>query len=488
MKQRITFIPEPMLQFGRDQHPDIRYGIMNFGPYDLAEKRRPTSIRAAIVGTSSGVAGASRWLEQCRDRIEGKNSKKRNLFASFPGFSPESPFLAEVLTDGSLNAEVQGSEIKAFESLSNFNDRVKAAVEFFLRALQGVAQKKPDVIIFVMPLELLSLIGDSDSVDPDSPEAVLTFREAKGKRRGKYNFHDMLKAKALSLGVPIQMLRPSTFDRSLKAKEKDDLAKSRSMQDEATCAWNFFVALYYKAGGFSWRLVRDQTQPKSCFIGISFYESLDKTRLNTSVAQVFDERGHGLLVQGGIVQRDAVDRQPRMDETGAYNLIKNALKNYKDEHWHYPGRVVVHKTSTFNVAETQGALRAISELEIRSFDLLSVSDTGMRIVRDGYYPPLRGTLWEMDEKRSLLYTNGSVQLYEEYPGLYVPRSLLIHHDRTSTDRQQIALEVLMLTKMNWNNSQITALEPITVKAARQVGRIIKYADSTQGAVPYRFFM
>jgi hypothetical protein len=112
----------------------------------------------------------------------------------------------------------------------------------------------------------------------------------------------------------------------------------------------------------------------------------------------------------------------------------------------------------------------------------------MRIVRDGYYPPLRGTLWEMDEKRSLLYTNGSVQLYEEYPGLYVPRSLLIHHDRTSTDRQQIALEVLMLTKMNWNNSQITALEPITVKAARQVGRIIKYSDSTQGAVPYRFFM
>ena len=78
------------------------------------------------------------------------------------------------------------------------------------------------------------------------------------------DFHDMLKAKALSLGVPIQMLRPSTFDRSLKSKEKDDFAKSRSLQDEATCAWNFFVALYYKAGGYSWRLVRDQTQPKSC--------------------------------------------------------------------------------------------------------------------------------------------------------------------------------------------------------------------------------
>lgn len=489
MKVPLTFIPEPMLQFGRDQHPDIRYGIMNFGPYDLAEKRKPTAIKTGIVGTSTGVAGATRWLSQCRQRIEGKDSRKRNLFAAFPGFSSESPFLADVVLDGSLNAEVQGSELTALAAIASFNGRVEGAVDLFLRVLQGVSQKKPDVIVLVMPLELLSLLGEPEAADPDSPEAsVLSFRESKNKRRGKFNFHDMLKAKALPLGVPIQLLRPSTFDRSLKSKEKDDFAKSRSLQDEATCAWNFFVALYYKAGGYSWRLVRDQTQPKSCFIGIGFYESLDKSRLNTSVAQVFDERGHGILVQGGIVQRDVVDRQPRMDETGAYTLMREALKNYKDEHWHYPGRVVVHKTSTFNVAETAGTLRALNELEIRSYDLLSVSDTGMRLVRNGYYPPLRGTLWQMDEQRSLLYTNGSVQLYEEYPGLYVPRSLLIHHDRSSTDRQQIATEVLMLTKMNWNNSQITAVEPITIRAARQVGRIIKYAESAQGAVPYRFFM
>jgi hypothetical protein len=177
-----------------------------------------------------------------------------------------------------------------------------------------------------------------------------------------------------------------------------------------------------------------------------------------------------------------------MDEEGTYTLLKNALKNYKDEHWHYPGRVVVHKSSTFNDEELKGAERALQELEIQSFDLLSVSDSWMRLVRKAYYPPLRGTFWEMDDRQSLLYTNGSVQLYEEYPGLYVPRSLLIHHAKCSTDVRQLALEVLTLTKMNWNNSQITALEPITVKAARQVGRIIKYADGTQGAVPYRFFM
>ena len=94
----------------------------------------------------------------------------------------------------------------------------------------------------------------------------------------------------------------------------------------------------------------------------------------------------------------------------------------------------------------------------------------------------------MDDKRTLLYTNGSVQLYEEYPGLYVPRTLLVTHDQCPTDRQQLTTEILTLTKMNWNNSQITALEPITLRASRQVGRIMKYADAGDTAVNYRFFM
>ena len=51
--------------------------------------------------------------------------------------------------------------------------------------------------------------------------------------------HDMLKAKALPLGIPIQMVRPSTFDRKLRSKEKDAFARSRSLQDEATCAGIF---------------------------------------------------------------------------------------------------------------------------------------------------------------------------------------------------------------------------------------------------------
>ena len=58
-------------------------------------------------------------------------------------------------------------------------------------------------------------------------------------------------------------------------------------QDEATRAWNFFSALYYKAGGFPWRIPRVETDYQTCFIGIAFLQSPDKTQMHSSVVQVF---------------------------------------------------------------------------------------------------------------------------------------------------------------------------------------------------------
>ena len=51
----------------------------------------------------------------------------------------------------------------------------------------------------------------------------------------------------------------------------------------------------------------------------------------------------------------------------------------------------------------------------------------------------------------------------------------------------LAEEVLALTKMNWNNTQFDAALPITIKAAREVGKILRYADANvpiQKGYPY----
>src|SRR6266404_1618918 len=42
-----------------------------------------------------------------------------------------------------------------------------------------------------------------------------------------------------------------------------------------------------------------------------------------------------------------------------------------------------------------------------------------------------------------------------------------------------AREVLALSKMNWNKTQFDGRDPITVRAARQVSRILKYTTDEQ---------
>ncbi len=52
--------------------------------------------------------------------------------------------------------------------------------------------------------------------------------------------------------------------------------------------------------------------------------------------------------------------------------------------------------------------------------------------RDGNYPVLRGTFVDLKGK-GLLYTRGSVPYYGTYPGLRVPRPLLlVPHENTDS--------------------------------------------------------
>jgi hypothetical protein len=48
-----------------------------------------------------------------------------------------------------------------------------------------------------------------------------------------------------------------------------------------------------------WRLPRDPSALATSFIGISFYKDPLNKNLETSTAQMFDERGQGLILRGG---------------------------------------------------------------------------------------------------------------------------------------------------------------------------------------------
>jgi argonaute-like protein implicated in RNA metabolism and viral defense len=170
-------------------------------------------------------------------------------------------------------------------------------------------------------------------------------------------------------------------------------------------------------------------------------------------------------------------------------LLYSALDEYRQALGNIPARLVIHKTSNFNDAELDGFRSAVKAHKINTVDFVTIFDTSMRLLRDGQYPPYRGTHVELDENNHILYTRGSVKFYQTYPGLYIPRPLEIRLVEYDESPSIICQEILGLTKMNWNNTQFDGKYPITIECARKVGQIMKYlSEEDKPQIRYSFYM
>jgi hypothetical protein len=58
------------------------------------------------------------------------------------------------------------------------------------------------------------------------------------------------------------------------------------------------------------------------------------------------------------------------------------------------------------------------------------------------------------------------------------------HEGSDSTIAQIASEVLALTKVNWNSTQMNQKLPIPIKAARAVGEVLKYVTDQKVSSDY----
>lgn len=468
----LSIIEEPELEFGGgSRHVDIRFGIKDHGPFDLQAPKAPKEVRIGLIGTAETVEGTARWIERCSLGVAQKETKQPNLFPAFVPVSLSSSFCCEFSTDPTRTRTLPSIAIEELGETDSIAARVERAAELFTKEVEFLAENSnPSVIICALPLEILELLSEER------------------KSPGRKDLHHLLKARTMEFRIPIQLILPSTYDESKSRKQKRTGA-SRPLQDEATRAWNIFSALYYKAGGTPWRLVRDPAQLSACFVGISFFETLDRSRLTTSMAQVFNELGEGVVVRGGAASLSKEDRQPHLSGDDCRKLIADALARYRDVHFTLPARVVIHKSSPFSPEEEAGAKRAIREERVAIHDLVHVTDSDIRLYRDGVYPPLRGTFLQTSARSGVLYTKGSVPFFETYPGMYVPRPLSIKIAAGDQTPLAHAKEILALTKMNWNSTQFDGGMPLTLTAAQSVGNVLKHCGDNQRIEPrYSFYM
>lgn len=416
-----------------------------------------------------------KWVDQCRSVIAApKDAKQENLKLSFCGFNNSSGFGADMRFSSDLSRTIKNSEINEIIGIKNRDDRVLKAIEYYYENIKFLAQNRHvDVIVCVIPEILYEVIATEERTDEES-------LEVKVEKYKELNFRRALKARAMPLGKPLQLIREVTLD------EK----KIAGQQDSATKAWNFCTALYYKSGPtIPWKLDQDRTKASSCAVGISFYNSRDRLKLNTSLAQIFDELGHGLILRGTPVEIDKNDRVPRLSAQQAHDLLIAALKEYRIALRNFPARVVIHKSSNFSSEEIEGLESVAEELNIDAIDFVTIMDSGLRLFRNGSYPPYRGTLAHIDDGRYLFYTRGSVWYYKTYPGLYIPQPIELRIVKSEESPSFIAKEVLGLTKMNWNNTQFDGKYPVTLGCSRKVGEVMKYMnDSDVPQIRYGYYM
>lgn len=320
--KRVRYIEEPSLQFGTDQHICPKAGIYSYSPYDI-DYVRPEKVTIGIIGRSDSIDQTLKWIDDCKSHIDGKQSKNPlpNLFLNFCGFNRNVGFKSEIAYDESYIRKINNSEFdRIIKDTNDLGKRIKEIAELYLTEIKFLSKnKKPDVILCVLSENFITYIQESQEEHEDDDISPSQFDNGSYNKEiidKEQNFRRYLKAKAMQYNVPLQLLR-------------DRISSPTSdMQDPATIAWNFFTALYYKASGTPWALIRRDYSETTCFAGVSFFKSRDRKSTQTSIAQIFNELGNGVILRGEEIQMQKNDLVPHMDEKQAFDLISMSLREY----------------------------------------------------------------------------------------------------------------------------------------------------------------
>jgi hypothetical protein len=189
-------------------------------------------------------------------------------------------------------------------------------------------------------------------------------------------------------------------------------------------------------------------------------------------------------------------KSPHLPRTVARKLIKQTLLEYEKVNDVPPRRVVIHKSSGYWGAEhgehneLEGFREGIHDVYSKSdTDLFTLRQTGLRLFREGQYPPLRGTYLVVEDDQHFLFTMGYIPYLETYPGSYVPEPWQITEHHGSSSPKDLLKEVLALTKMNVNNCAFADGTPITLSFPERIGEIMKHIPEDGKVQPnYKFYM
>ena len=492
----ISEIEEPELEFGLNGVSiDPKVGLVKDGPLSLRfGPAHHEHVRVGLVGPEIMLDNAHQWFERCQGYISS-GSANQALFRDFQGF--DATFRAKLDLSSQLwEFRIPANEIEKALVKSRPEDRFNTILNLYTAGIRELSRRdqRPDVIVVCLSDEVINKcrsvraprlskqdqkmlrIQKSGQLALPGMEELIEIEDTLLYR----SFRRALKARAMDIGIPIQIGTDNLF------------LDSEENEDPATRAWNVSLALFYKANGIPWRLRK--LSPDTCYAGISFQHLRTQQHhlVFSSLAQAFPTTGEGFALRGDAIPWDfeSEDRTPHLTEEQAAQLALRILEQYSQRVGTNPIRVVLYKTSKFDQAEQIGFKAAFSGVPV--VEMVNLRPSEFRLIRSGVYPPHRGTVAIANNDTYNLFTNGYFPYWGTYMGAHipVPYEVTVLQD---SDPLQVCKDVLGLTKLNWNTARAFTSAPIPIKFAREVGSIMSHYAELRGedAEPnpsYRFYM
>ncbi len=320
------------------------------------------------------------------------------------------------------------------------------------------------------------------------PKEYKKFRELKNEETC-FDLHDAIKLFCADKGIRVQII------------------EERSIVNNDMCKvmWGLSIGLFTKASGELWK--PKAYNPNSAYIGISYALKRDG-RHYLGCSQMFDSAGTGMRLQlQELYDPKFIGKNPYMRSGDAFKIVSELRNMYsKSVPTEKLSRVVIHKTTPFMKSEILGINQAL--IGIEDVELVQIQEyTNWRaLLADSVnnkksgapYPFLRGTVMQIDNNSFLLWTHGSVKddelngAMKNYfkGGRGIPAPLLVRRFQGQSSGDELAREILMLSKMNLNSGDsLYKVLPVTIDFAKTIARMIKQQERQRNALyDFRYFM
>jgi hypothetical protein len=485
MSLKIEHLTEPELIFSEGKkHLDPKIGLMLHGPssWKRDADRPGDMIRAAVIGTSESMSLFREFLEKMRRRIAP--SERKPWKRDFPGLGINSALHFNIDIGKEMEGIISKEDEDSILNVEGRDNKILRASEVYesnYDDLMTSIHPHPDIVYVLISRRLMDVTKDPRY---DTERIVFARRtmnkKVKWEETPLFDFHHFIKVIGFKYNVASQVVRPSTLE-------------YEGGQDEATTAWNFAVASYYKATGTPWKLA--DLDEEACYVGISFYQEPGEegSNMRASMAHVYLRSGESQVIRGKPfrwVGEGGKNRSPQLTTEQASEVLTDVVELFKRQRRKVPARVVIHKSSPYTDEEVQGFSSAVGDSYL---DLVHIrKNSGVRLyIQDNPYPPLRGTLLrEGDTSPAILYTTGFIPALGTYPGGTIPEPISFSWARRDSGVSLLAKDILALTKLDWNNSDFCTALPVTISVSQKVGDILAESRARDVVPPnnYRYYM